>query len=582
MTALSSSCVPPEQHSHDVAGLLPLRYAAQNVLHESAISVLYQAKDSVTGLAVVLKVFEPEQQAFYLREIGASFGTHHPNLVPCIDTFYLSDGRPCIVYEYISGGTLQGWLERSAPIPDMRQCLRELLGALQYLHQQQRIHCDLKPANVFLRSESSTDYILGDLGAACFIREAQQQGHRVGTPAYMAPERFYDRFYFNSDLYSLGVLAYELCTGMRPFQGSTEELVHAHLREQPDFNRIPDLALRDFVAQLLEKDPAKRISNAATALYILNHLGTSVDALPPPATSTAKAALPPPLHTGFLQPYAEYKIREVANKVYLGSLGEQPILGLAADSHIEWLDPRSGQTQHLILTSTDCLILADKRIAYLTGHQLFRQALNSRARESLASDCIGLRYFSLSGPHLLWRDQTAWHYRQLDTHQQCSFRHNNYFLSAQGCVLEDRYLLLSDGSANHKLRLRDQQGECLQTWQLDGPVLELTANEDTALVLTIDCQDQQQYSLWQVDAQSIEKISLPRGIKYWFSTLGHFFWLTLDDRIFMCDQSLQIHLLGTLPRASVSLSISPDHRFIATLDPAGDCLRVWQNKVFMQ
>ena len=89
-------------------------------------------------------------------------------------------------------------------------CLHDILNVLIYLHALNRIHCDIKPENIFLRPklDGQFEFVLGDLGAACFIREAREGQHVIGTPAYIAPERIRNQFFFNSDLYSLGVVAF--------------------------------------------------------------------------------------------------------------------------------------------------------------------------------------------------------------------------------------------------------------------------------------------------------------------------------------------------------------------------------------
>jgi serine/threonine-protein kinase len=225
--------------------LFPDNYKITEVIRESASSILLLAHDSIINNQVVIKCFKSEIKKTYLREINAVFDLQHPNLVRCLNTFHRTDGLACIVYEYLAGGSLTNLLDTKTPLPlqTIVACLRDILNALIYLNASNRIHCDIKPDNILLRPKAGgrVDYVLIDLGAACFLREAQEGRHVTGTPAYIAPERIKNKFFFNSDLYSLGVIAFEMCTGTRPFTGTVDEITKANLSDIPSLEAIKSL-----------------------------------------------------------------------------------------------------------------------------------------------------------------------------------------------------------------------------------------------------------------------------------------------------------------------------------------------------
>lgn len=179
--------------------LFPEQYTVREVIRESASSTLLLGHDAVSKTDVVIKCFNASAKGAYLREINATFDISHTNLVRCLNTFHRTDGVACIVYEYLSGGSLVSLIEQrqNLTVQTILDCLQAMLNALCYLNSINRIHCDIKPENILLRpkADGQVDYVLIDLGAACFLREAREGGYVVGTPAYIAPERIKNKFF---------------------------------------------------------------------------------------------------------------------------------------------------------------------------------------------------------------------------------------------------------------------------------------------------------------------------------------------------------------------------------------------------
>ena len=217
------------------------------------------------GTEVALKlprkeVREDERLAqMFAQEVRLSMGLKHPHLLRGLA------GKPFgedafVALEYMPNGTLETLLRQSRlPQEQALNLLAQLLEALLYLHGRGIVHQDIKPANVFMKDGNAK---LGDFGVAR-TQDNPKPFERAGSPFYMAPEIFQGNVATPaSDAYSLGILAYELLTGRRPYYGdSYEALMAAHLTKAPprlpgELDLHPKLAER--IQGLLAKDPVRR------------------------------------------------------------------------------------------------------------------------------------------------------------------------------------------------------------------------------------------------------------------------------------------------------------------------------------
>jgi serine/threonine-protein kinase len=207
-----------------------------------------------------------------LRELRFLIDLNHPNIAKCFTLLY-TDQHRYLVLEYCEAGTLRD-LMRCSDCLTPRQRVRlviDLLKGLEYAHNLQIVHCDIKPENVLLQlSNEGWRVKVSDFGIAHLLEESEQHlGSRTGSPAYMAPERFYGQFSCSSDLYAVGIILYELFTGNRPFTGTAEELMIAHLHQRPpDLERLP-APLQGIVQKALAKLPAQRYSSAGAMISAL-------------------------------------------------------------------------------------------------------------------------------------------------------------------------------------------------------------------------------------------------------------------------------------------------------------------------
>ncbi len=205
-----------------------------------------------------------------------------------------------LVLDYCEGGTLRSHLTSaydSAP----SLCLREtqsliggILAGLCYLHQQGIVHDDLKPENIFLAYSAEGALIpkIGDFGSAHLINHSKQSRREIGSPTYAAPERFEGYASTASDLYSVGVMLYELLIGDRPFSDHPNALKQAHQNQTVYVPSTLPTALQTLLLTALHKQPQQRFVTAGDMLKALQSLSDIKPSVQPSIKSAAATTFP--------------------------------------------------------------------------------------------------------------------------------------------------------------------------------------------------------------------------------------------------------------------------------------------------
>jgi Protein kinase domain len=257
------------------------RYRIERLLGRGAMGVVYLASDPVIGRQIALKVLRldlpgAEASAERLRtrfqsEARSAGILSHPNIVTVYDAIeQTEDGALCIAMEYVEGTNLSEILRRPEPLPNefSLDVAAQIAEALDYAHGRGVIHRDVKPANAIVMADGRVK--ITDFGIAHLIDSALSDDLRfLGTPSYMAPERVEGReIDHRADLFSLGVVLYQLVTRHMPFKGSSVgDLTRSIARDEPipPERFAPDMSpeLRGILMRSLEKNPVRRYQHAS-------------------------------------------------------------------------------------------------------------------------------------------------------------------------------------------------------------------------------------------------------------------------------------------------------------------------------
>ncbi|HAN47140.1 MAG TPA: hypothetical protein DCQ32_11430 [Cyanobacteria bacterium UBA8156] len=225
------------------------------------------AQDRRTQELRALKELEPRRFPTHrlLRELRFLLSLRHPAIVACYALLHRHKNR-YLVMEYCESGTLRTLLEHRerTPLEQGLRLLATVLEGLEHAHGAQIIHCDIKPENILLQRQAAGLVAkISDFGIAKVLQEAQGESNNTGSPAYMAPERFYGQVSVAADIYAVGVMLYELLVGDRPFSGMPQELRQMHLSKKLEIPDSVPPGLRGVLSRSLAKLPAQRFTSAA-------------------------------------------------------------------------------------------------------------------------------------------------------------------------------------------------------------------------------------------------------------------------------------------------------------------------------
>jgi serine/threonine protein kinase len=255
------------------------RYEVLDLLGVGGMASVYRARHRQLDSFVALKVLvldRPSVRRRVEREGKVQAALRHPNLVAVTDCLPLPSGTPVLVLEYVDGPPLDRLLRaRRLPLAEVDLLVRGILRGVAHAHEAGVVHRDLKPGNVLLAHTERglipklTDFGIVKLSGPGADATRTLSGQLMGTPGYMAPEQFTDASQVDAraDLWSLGVLMYELCTGRPPFGADDPQAVFSRLvsGQLPDLGGLPQ-RMAQAIASALQFDPALRVADAQTLL----------------------------------------------------------------------------------------------------------------------------------------------------------------------------------------------------------------------------------------------------------------------------------------------------------------------------
>jgi serine/threonine protein kinase len=285
-------------------GLKAGRYEISGELGRGAMGVVYKATDPVIGRTVAVKTIKlseegtglsrPELLSRFQTEARAAGLLTHPNIVVVFDAGE-EDGLYYITMELVEGKSLQAHLDggQAFALPRVLRIMEQTCSALQFAHERNVVHRDIKPANIMLTADDTVK--ITDFGTAKILQfgTMQQTAHVMGTPSYMSPEQVKGRAVDGrSDIFSLGVLLYEMVTGEKPFPGQNiTTVIYKIVNEEPVPPRQIDPSIHPGVSAVvmkaLTKEPEARYQSCREMLEDLRNYRTIVPGGSPDKTMVA-------------------------------------------------------------------------------------------------------------------------------------------------------------------------------------------------------------------------------------------------------------------------------------------------------
>lgn len=386
-------------------------YRLLQIIGSGGMGKVYLAEDIHIRRQVAVKIIElgvapePDEPTtsalrLFLREATAIAKLDHPYILPLYDYGKERlDGSyfAYLITPYRAEGSLITWLHtraqaRQTSLLTLRQVshlIQQAASALQYAHEHQVIHRDVKPANFLIRSKADADaypdLLLADFGIACLESQTSSVSQNTsGTPTYMAPEQWSAQPLFSSDQYALAVMAYELVTGKPPFQGSPMKLMYAHLHEppQPPHERNPLLSptVDAVLLRALAKQPEERFSSIAafaqdfSAAFQGMDERTRVRVLTPlPSTPRTPEAQPQRGLAGNDASERYYKTQDAMTTNETVSMTDPPFPGKRLQSR------RSRKAVLLLVSALLALLVVSMSILWATG------AINAQHAQATAT-----------------------------------------------------------------------------------------------------------------------------------------------------------------------------------------------------
>jgi len=328
---------------------LSAHYELDCEIGRGGMGIVYRARDRRLKRQVAIKLLPPELafrseiKSRFLREAETAASLSHPSIVP----IYTVDEQESLVFfvmAYISGDNLAKRLHERGTLTteETRKVLREVADALAYAHDRGVVHRDIKPDNILLDAVTGRPMVT-DFGIARAMDSTGDSrltatGMAIGTPAYMSPEQAAGEREIDgrSDLYSLGILGYQMLTGEPPFNaGSTPAMLVKHISERPIpvEQRRADIPvdLARTVMMLLEKDPAHRFPTAAALVAALDTREVT------PVRSQSPTAGPPGTGPNSRQSYPMTADGPYGQAPFLA--GHRPLADAPSDGLARWEAP---------------------------------------------------------------------------------------------------------------------------------------------------------------------------------------------------------------------------------------------------
>lgn len=521
----------------------------RELLAQNERTTVYLCRDEAEAQDVVVKHFHHDPAGTFMHETALNLELEHPHLLSSSETIYLSGGTGCIVYRFMAGGTLRDWLDARGPMPvaECMQCLHDVLAGLEYLHANGYVHADLKPDNIYV--EQGLDrrrFVIGDLGSAVAV-SAERPG--AGTPAYAAPETLMRRNDPRSDLYSLGIVAYELFVGRLPFEGSIKDIQRAHLRGDLHLELVHNSLYRGIIGTLTIRDVEQRIGSALAARRLL-------EGMPLLEQSGSRASCGRLLTDSAAADEDRYELQLVAPPESIAIFERWP-RRTAVIEHAHFLSVvRLGEecSSWLFPKTRRMRTPRNGSVVFCCADQLLRLDPQSLDLESLRSLPPGTLGFDFDDHGLVWFDGRAYNMlragRQIE--QKTVLAPDDTPRLARACVLtSDGGFAATEGAVNEVVAFYDKNLERRATVSMPANVLDLLYAEERLFAVTLAPEEgSDRYALWHLHPEDgFTLLTTPAPIVDW--SCSNALTLRLADGTLMGAFGPRVEAIGHVDDANV-------------------------------
>jgi serine/threonine-protein kinase len=346
------------------------KYKVLDIIGQGQFGRVFAAVHRSTGELVALKELNKQQLATskFLNEFFLQVSLSNAYVVAYKGLEHDRDNR-YLVMDYCEGGTLRNLIDSCAQLSLLHslQLIINILSCLKYVHENSIIHRDLKPENILLNlNDNGWTARISDFGIAKLEHDKRPRNMGdTGSIAYMAPEQFFDRYSYRSDVYAVGIILYEIIVGERPFSGLPKELISSHFSQPVIIPKTVPFILRSIIATALQKLPQRRFASASDMLK-------SVRSAKEILTLTEKNA------TSFFKPSISCFAR---SKILSGESLSQPVTNIAVASKRVYL----GQSDRIIslLEEEGCLTKKVIQQWQLSADEILQQ-LSCQSKNCLA------------------------------------------------------------------------------------------------------------------------------------------------------------------------------------------------------
>ncbi|GAB5561966.1 MAG: hypothetical protein SynsKO_36130 [Synoicihabitans sp.] len=551
------------------------RYEVIAPLGAGSEASVWLAKEVATGRQVALKYFSTQPGVSAFRELSNARQEPHPNIVDMLDFVYLASGDSFLVFEYVAGGTLRDVLNEQGKFDHQAalKIVRDLIAALAEIHREGSIHCDIKPENILRATNETTSevtYKLTDFGVAQKLNRSIAKSDLVGSPAYMAPERFRDQVFSSSDLYSVGVIFFELLTGERPFNGSAEQVARAHLSQPiPPIENIPS-EVESFLHNLMEKDPQQRIQTGEVALRTIDILINQPGArkTEPVARRKPDSTWQPMLWNDGITSRIRGRYSVPLTDAEPRLIGRDDQLKLALDfgTHWEFFEGITGNSLGSIVSKSGSVqqFAPPGDLVYSVQQKVMLWRSDHSTPSELISFTPKVKAAALSPDkkRVAWSNHKSCEIVDLASSQSVSIKNVSLHSTPSLTWLDSHNLVLSQGPMNPELKVINPQGDAVAEIGLPGPILKAAPDHLSPMWITLDHNDRETLTVVACEAgRNWHQWRIPGNYRALELSPNGLLFLDEDGLLSKWSFREQGRPITRLASQAEGMSISPSQRF---------------------